>query len=108
MDKINWKTDQLAPLDVLNFLDDIFEIKSKTKYNLKVYGANNNKDKKLIRNNTITDNNFIINIDMDQMKKTELLLKTIYPKFIDNAKFDSNNLWQPSSSSTSYKQKKYY
>lgn len=97
MENKDWKNEQLEPFDVLNLLQEIFAIKSKTKYNIKVYGANNKKNKKLIRNNIITDNNFISNIEMEQMKNKELMLKKIYPKYTDNVLFDNNNLWKPTS-----------
>jgi len=104
MEKKDWIKDQLEPLDVLNLLQEMFEIKSKTKYSLKTYGANNKKDKKIVRDDTITDNNFISNIEMEQMKNEKLMLKTIYPKYTDNVLFDPTNLWKPTSN-VSYKYK---
>jgi len=100
--RIEWKKDQLEPLDVISILDDIIVFKKNTKINTKIYGTNK-KGKTLLLSKlkTISDkdtsvNNFSSVIPIDTLLSNDkVYLKNLFPKIINDVKFDEENLWKP-------------
>ena len=101
--KINWVSEQLEALDIINLLNVIFNIKSNIKINKKIYGGNKEnktivfKNLKLLRDNNIKDNYTSV-IPIEKLLTGEnLLIKNLYPISIENTIFDEDNLWRPDS-----------
>uniref|UniRef100_A0A6C0CGJ9 USP domain-containing protein n=1 Tax=viral metagenome TaxID=1070528 RepID=A0A6C0CGJ9_9ZZZZ len=100
--RIGWKRDQLEPLDVINILDDIIIFKKNLKINTKIYGTNKKGKSivlsklKMISDKNITTNNFSSFISIDNLLSNDkIYLKNLFPKTINDVKFDEENLWKP-------------
>jgi len=100
--QIEWKRDQLEPLDVISILDDIIVFKKNTKINSKIYGTNKKSKSivlsklKMISDKNTTANNFSSVISIDSLLSNDkIYLKKLYPKLINDVTFDEENLWKP-------------
>jgi ubiquitin C-terminal hydrolase len=100
--RIEWKRDQLEPLDVISVLDDIIVFKKNMKINTKIYGTNKKSKSialsklKMISDKNTTTNNFSSSIPIDTLLSNDkVYLKNLYPKVINDVKFDEENLWKP-------------
>jgi hypothetical protein len=100
---INWKNDQLEPLDVINMFNEIFNIKKETKINIKQYGTEKItktiifKNLKLINDKNIL-NDFYSIISIDKLLfEDKLEIKKYYPILTEDTTFSTDNLWKPNS-----------
>jgi len=100
--RMEWKRDQLEPLDVISILDDIIIFKKNMKINTKIYGTNKKGKSivlsklKMISDKNTTTNNFSSAIPIDTLLSNDkVYLKNLYPKVINDVKFDEENLWKP-------------
>lgn len=103
MEPTNYEKDQAEPVQILNLLTIIFNIKNTVKVNITRWGAN------LTTNKTQTssdkdDQPFIFYIhQQDLMDKLSIQIKDYYPVKTEITHFDKNNLWQ--SNGKKYSQK---
>lgn len=100
---IDWINEQLEPYDVINILNNIFDIKKETKINVKKYASNKInktiiiKKLKLIKDeNILTDFYSILPFDK-LISKDELEIKKYYPINLEDTIFTSDNLWKVNS-----------
>jgi len=107
---IDWKSEQLEPLDVINILGDIITFKKNIKINIKNYGINKKIKKpvlsKLKNINDITTyhDNFSSIIPIDTILSNDIIyLKDLYPKTLTDVIFDEENLWKPYSGNSKEK-----
>jgi len=101
--KINWTTEQLESLDILNFLNTVFNIKIHNKINKKIF-ATKSKSKTIIFKNLKLIRDYNEKIDYTSivpseylMNDEDVLIKTLYPIFVNDVNFSSDNLWKPNS-----------
>lgn len=100
---INWIDDQLEPLDVINMLNEIFNIKKETKINIKQFASNKINKTIIFKKLKLIDNKNILNdfysiIPLDKLLSGDnIKIKKYYPIMTDDTIFSSDNLWKPNS-----------